>query len=169
MKAKKLILTLALAVLVLGVCNYAQCTQNAVRNDFREKLLVDTLYLEKTDTVPVIQKETVTRYIKVPVPRQDDCGGIDTCAADSVQLAVVQRTYSDDSTYTAYVSGVAVDSFPRLDSIKVTQRIIIKEHEIERTITKKRPITYGLQIGGGYGIVTKQPDIYIGIGLHWNW
>jgi hypothetical protein len=67
------------------------------------------------------------------------------------------------------VSGVAVDSFPRLDSIKVTQRIIIKEHEIERTITKKRPITYGLQIGGGYGIVTKQPDIYIGIGLHWNW
>ena len=169
MKAKKLILTLALAVLVLGVCNYAQCTQNAVRDDFREKLLVDTLYLEKTDTVPVIQKETITRYIKVPVPRQDDCGGIDTCSADSVQLAVVQRTYSDDSTYTAYVSGVAVDSFPKLDSIKVTQRIIIKEHEIERTITKKRPITYGLQIGAGYGIVTKQPDIYIGIGLHWNW
>ena len=168
MKAKNLILGLSLAVLVLGVCNYAQCTRNAVRDDFKEKLLIDTLYLEKTDTLPVIQKEIITRYVKVPVPIQDGCGGVDTCQADSVQFAVVQRTYSDDSTYTAYVSGVAVDSFPRLDSIRVVQRTIIKEHEIERTITKKRPITYGLQVGTGYGIVTKQPDIYIGIGLQWN-
>lgn len=166
MKAKNLILTLAIAVLVLGVCNYAQYTRNAVRDDFREKLVIDTVYVETTDTTPRIEKEIVTKYIKIPVPV--DSGNIDTCSADSVELPVVQRTYTDDSTYTAYVSGVEVDSFPRLDSIRVSMRTIIKEHEIERTITKKQPITWGLQFGSGYGIITKQPDIYIGFGIQWN-
>ena len=45
MKAKNVILGLALAVLVLGVCNYAQCTQNAVRDDFKEKLLIVNLLI----------------------------------------------------------------------------------------------------------------------------
>lgn len=168
MKAKNLILTLALAVLVLGVCNYAQCTQNAVSDDFREKLLIDTVYVDTTDTTPRIEKEIVTKYIKIPVPVPVDSGKIDMCLADSVELPVVQRTYTDDSTYTAYVSGVEVDSFPRLDSICVRMRTIIKEHEVERTITKKQPITWGLQFGTGVGIITKQPDIYIGIGFEWN-
>lgn len=168
MKAKKLILTLALAVLVLVVCNYAQCTQNAVRDDFKEKLLIDTVYVDTTDTTPRIEKEIVVKYIKIPVPVPVDSGKVGTCSADSVELPVVQRIYTDDSTYTAYVSGIEVDSFPRLDSIRVRMRTIIKEHEVERTITKKQPITWGLQFGSGIGIVTKQPDIYIGFGLQWN-
>lgn len=168
MKAKNLILTLALAVLVLVVCNYAQCTQNPVRDDFKEKLLIDTVYVDTTDTTPRIEKEIVTKYIKIPVPVPVDSGKVDTCSTDSVELPVVQRTYTDDSTYTAYVSGIEVDSFPRLDSIRVRMRTIIKEHEVERTITKKQPITWGLQFGTGIGIVTKQPDIYIGLGLQWN-
>lgn len=168
MKPKNLILTLALAVLVLVVCNYAQCTQNTVRDDFKEKLLIDTVYVDTTDTTPRIEKEIVTKYIKIPVPVPVDSGKVDTFPSDSVELPVVQRTYTDDSTYTAYVSGIEVDSFPRLDSIRVRMRTIIKEHEVERTITKKQPITWGLQLGSGYGIITKQPDIYIGLGIQWN-
>lgn len=168
MKSKNIILGLSTLVLILGVCNYAQCSRNDVRDDFREKLVIDTLWLEKTDTLPPPKAEKIYKYIKVPVPMSDN--NTPDIKDDSLELAVVQRTYSDDSTYTAYVSGVAVDSFPRLDSIKVRQRTITIEHEVERTrtIKKKPPITLGVQAGTGVGIMNKQPDIYIGIGIQWN-
>lgn len=158
----------AIAFVLGWVCNYTFNAQKPVSDDFREKLLIDTVYVDTTDTTPRIEKEIVTKYIKIPVPVPVDSGKVDTFPADSVELPVVQRTYTDDSTYTAYVSGIEVDSFPRLDSVRVRMRTIIKEHEVERTITKKQPITWGLQFGSGYGIITKQPDIYIGLGLQWN-
>ena len=161
MKAKYIILNVAAAFVLGLLCNCQLGCQNAVRTKIREKLLIDTIYITHTDTLPVLKTEVHTKYVSIPVYR-------DNIVTDSVQLEVVQRTYSDDSTYTAYVSGVVVDSFPRLDSISVTQRTIFIDHEIERTITKKRPLTFGVQGGAGYGITTKKPDIYIGIGLQWN-
>lgn len=161
MKAKYIILSVSIAFVLGLLCNYPHGCQNAVKTEIREKLLVDTIYIMHTDTLPVLRSEVHTKYVNIPVYR-------DSIVTDSVQFEVVQRTYSDDSTYTAYVSGVVVDSFPRLDSISVRQRTILIDHEIERTITKKRPLTFGVQGGAGYGITTKKPDIYIGIGLQWN-
>ena len=161
MKAKYIILSVSIAFVLGLLCNYPLGCQNAVKTEIREKLLIDTIYITHTDTLPVLKTEVHTKYVSIPVYR-------DNIVTDSVQLEVVQRTYSDDSTYTAYVSGVVVDSFPRLDSISVTQRTILIDHEIERTIIKKRPLTFGVQGGAGYGITTKKPDIYIGIGLQWN-
>lgn len=161
MKAKYIILSVAAAFVLGLLCNYQLGCQNAVKTEIREKLLIDTIYITHTDTLPVLRTEVHTKYVSIPVYR-------DSIVTDSVKLEVVQRTYSDDSTYTAYVSGVSVDSLPRLDSISVRQRTILIDHEIERTITKKRPLTFGLQTGAGYGITTKKPDIYIGIGLQWN-
>ena len=161
MKAKYIILSVSIAFVLGLLCNCPLGCQNAVKTEIREKLLIDTIYITHTDTLPVLRTEVHTKYVSIPVYR-------DSIVTDSVQLEVVQRTYSDDSTYTAYVSGVAVDSFPRLDSISVRQRTILIDHEIERTITKKRSLTFGVQGGAGYGITTKKPDIYIGIGLQWN-
>lgn len=161
MKAKYIILSVSIAFVLGLLCNCPLGCQNAVKTEIREKLLIDTIYITHTDTLPVLRTEVHTKYVSIPVYR-------DSIVTDSVQLEVVQRTYSDDSTYTAYVSGVAVDSFPRLDSISVRQRTIIIDHEIERTITKKRPLTFGVQGGAGYGITTKKPDIYLGIGLQLN-
>ncbi len=165
---RKLILTLVAAVLVLGVCNYAQCTQNAVRDDFHEKLVSDTMWSEKADTLPPPKAEKIYKYIKVQVPISDTDTSV--IKEDSLELEVVQRMYSDDSTYTAYVSGVAIDSFPRLDSISVKERSIIIEHIVERvrTTTKQKRLTWGVQTGVGVGVMTRQPDIYIGIGMQWN-
>lgn len=161
MKAKYIILSVVTAFVLGLLCNYPLGCQNAVKTEIREKLLIDTIYITHTDTLPVLRTEVHTKYVSIPVYR-------DSIVTDSVQMEVVQRTYSDDSTYTAYVSGVAVDSFPRLDSIRVTQRTILIDHEVERTITKTRPLTFGLQTGAGIGVTTKKPDIYIGIGLQWN-
>lgn len=161
MKAKNIILSVAAAFVLGWVCNYTFCPQERVSEDFREKLVIDTQYISITDTLPIVSKEVLTRYIYIPVIS-------DSNEIDSVPLAVVQRTYTDDSTYTAYVSGVLTDSFPRLDSIAIKQRYIYIDHEIERIKEKKPPITFGLQSGIGYGIIGKKPDIYIGIGMQWN-
>ena len=161
MKAKNVVYFVAAAIVLVLLCNYALSRRNAVKTEIREKLRIDTLYITKTDTVPKVKKEIHTKYVSVPVYR-------DSIITDSVRLDVVQRVFSDDSTYTAYVSGVVVDSFPRLDSISIRQRNIIIDHEVERIITKKKAITFGLQVGAGMGMIQKKPDIYIGIGAQWN-
>jgi hypothetical protein len=162
MKAKNIIFfTAAVFVLVL-LYNYAFSRRNAVKTEIREKIQRDTIYIDNTDTAPKVKKEIHIKYVSVPVYR-------DSIITDSVRLDVVQRIFSDDSTYTAYVSGAVVDSFPRLDSISITQRNIIIDHEIERIIKKKKKaITFGLQVGAGIGVIQKKPDIYIGIGAQWN-
>lgn len=161
MKAKNIVYFAAASFVLVLLCNYALNLRNTGKTEIREKLRIDTLYITKTDTVPKVKKEIYTKYVSVPVYR-------DSIITDSVSLDVVQRIFSDDSTYTAYVSGAVVDSFPRLDSISITQRNIIIDHEIERIITKKKAITFGLQVGAGMGMIQKKPDIYIGIGAQWN-
>ena len=157
---KKAVFFLAVALLVSMVCNYKQCASNDGTADTVTIERIDTQYLTKTDTVPVPIQETVTEYVNVPIVK-------DSIVHDTVRMEVVQRTYTDDSTYTAYVSGLRYDIYPRLDSISVQQRTIFRE--IERTITveRKRRLRLGLQAGAGIGIFSKKPDIYLGVGLQW--
>jgi hypothetical protein len=159
MKAKSVVYFIAAAFVSVLLYNYAFSRRNAIKTEIRER--IDTIYIDNTDTAPKVKKEIHIKYVSVPVYR-------DSIITDSVRLDVVQRIFSDDSTYTAYVSGAVVDSFPRLDSISITQRNIIIDHEIERIITKKKAITFGLQVGAGIGVIQKKPDIYIGIGAQWN-
>ena len=161
MKAKNIIFFAAADFVLVLLYNYASSRRNAIKTEIREKQRIDTIYIDNTDTAPKVKKEIHIKYVSVPVYR-------DSIITDSVQLDVAQRIFSDDSTYTAYVSGAVVDSFPRLDSISITQRNIIIDHEIERIITKKKAITFGLQVGAGIGVIQKKPDIYIGIGAQWN-
>lgn len=161
MKAKNIIYFAAAVFVLVLIYNYALSRRNAVKTEIREKIRIDTIYIDNTDTAPKVKKEIHIKYVSVPVYR-------DSIITDSVRLDVVQRVFSDDSTYTAYISGAVVDSFPRLDSISITQRNIIIDHEIERIITKKKAITFGLQVGAGIGVIQKKPDIYIGIGAQWN-
>ena len=157
---KKTVYFLAVVLIVSLVCNYKQCTRNDVVGDTVTVERTDTQYITKTDTVPVVKRETKTKYVGIPVYR-------DSIVHDTLSVPVVQRTYTDDSTYTAYVSGMQYDSFPRLDSITVQQRYIY--HEIERNITveQKRRLRLGVQAGAGIGVFSRKPDVYIGIGLQW--
>ena len=157
---KKTVYFLAVALIVSLVCNYKQCTRNDVLGDTVTVERTDTQYITKTDTVPVVKRETITKYVDIPVYK-------DSIVHDTLLVPVVQRTYTDDSTYTAYVSGLQYDSFPRLDSITVQQRYIY--HEIDRNITveQKRRLRLGVQAGAGIGVFSRKPDVYIGIGLQW--
>lgn len=157
---KKAVFILAVALLVSLVCNYKQCTGNDAKTDTMTIERIDTQYITKTDTVPIVQHETITKYVDIPVYR-------DSIVHDTLSVPVVQRTYTDDSTYTAFISGLQYDVYPLLDSITVQQRTIY--HEVERTITieQKRRLRLGIQAGAGIGVFSRKPDVYIGIGLQW--
>lgn len=159
---KKVVFALAVALLVSLVCNYRSCDEKVPEEVVIER--TDTLWMTKTDTLPIVFTEYVTQYVKIPVHVSDSV----TDQRDSVELEVVQRSYTDDTTYTAWVSGIKYDDWPRLDSVSVRQRTIIREREVIRTKERKRPLTYGVQAGVGYGLLNRQPDAFIGVGIQYN-
>ena len=99
-------------------------------------------------------------YVKVPTPTGEPSDTVH----DSIEVPVpiVQKRY-DDSLYTAWVSGYE----PALDSIDLHLPTITET--ITKTIVKPAPlITFGIQAGGGYGIINRKPDIYVGVGIQIN-
>ena len=125
----------------------------------------DTLYIEKWDTVPHEVERKVVQYVEIPV-----CLPADSVSqADIViTLPVVQKTFSDDSTYTAYVSGMEYDGWPKLDSIAVRQQVVTNTIHETVTIGIRKRWTFGIQAGAGFGIIQRKPDIYIGAGVQYN-
>jgi hypothetical protein len=93
-------------------------------------------------------------------PMAQNAGTVPMAREDSIDvpIPIVQKRY-EDSLYTAWVSGFE----PNLDSIR------IYTPEIQTMVTKivREPtplLTLGVQVGGGYGLIHRQPDIYVGIG-----
>lgn len=75
------------------------------------------------------------------------------------RVAIEQKEYKD-SNYTAWVSGF----MPKLDSIEVRSKVIT----IRETTTKRSRLNVGLTGGVGYGVFTKKPDVWVGVGVTWN-
>ena len=146
----------------------------------KKEIKSDTTLVVKWDTVhdslPPAKGERVVKYIKIPCSNsQPDSltsgGGIKDSMPNSLMtLPIVQRTYTDDSTYTAYVSGAKIDSFPRLDSIAVRQKTI--ERTITNTIYKtKHCLRFKIRpaAGGGYDPLNKQWGVYVGGAVVLDW
>ena len=92
---------------------------------------------------------TVSQAGTVPMAREDSI---------DVPIPIVQKRY-DDSLYTAWVSGFE----PNLDSLRLHMPEVT--NTITKTVRKPTPLlTLGVQMGGGYGLIHRQPDIYVGIG-----
>lgn len=156
---KKAVVILVVALLVSLVFNYMQCSGSNGTVDTVTVERTDTQYVTKTDTVPVVSKETVTQYVKVPVIK-------DSIVYDSIPMEMVQRSYTDDSTYTAYVSGIKYQDLPKLDSIITRQRQVINTIIQTITIEKKRSRwNVGLQAGYGIGLASGRLEPYIGAGV----
>lgn len=79
--------------------------------------------------------------------------------------AVVPRTQKryEDSTYTAWISGYE----PRLDSIEVYQKTVVVTKRVEGRV-KNRRFNVGLTGGFGYGVFTRKPDVWVGVGCTWR-
>ena len=146
-----------LAMICIGLAGFiwGRCTTppQESKSDTTEVVRYDTI--RDTLTQEHIKYEKITKYIPVP-----DSVFIRDTITNELVLPVVQKKYSDDSTYTAYVSGAKIDSFPRLDSIDVYQKTI--ERTITNTIYKTKHWRYGVGATAGISVTTRKPDIVIG-------
>lgn len=128
----------------------------------REPTLADTIRVTDTltvlDTVPRLIRDTVLRTVSVTV--------LDSTTGDTMgvaSLSMVQRTFTDDSLYTAWVSGVAADTIrPQLDSI----RLNLPMHTI--TIREQSRPRWSFGIQGGMYLTPKGIQPGLGVGFQWN-
>lgn len=159
--------------LIVVLAIIAWCVTGIVRHcgsgsveESRDTLIVvmsDTIVRLVHDTLPAQKGETIVKYVDIPVYISD------STKKDS--LPIVQKEYSDDSTYTAYVSGLKYEEWPKLDSVNVRQREITKTIHETITLTEKEKapkIGFGIQAGYGYGILSNRFEPYVGIGIHYN-
>lgn len=152
---------LLFVLLVLAVASFI--IGRFVVRDRQEIVRTDTVTVVKIqevhDTLPQIKTEKVIKYITLK-GKTDTLLMKDSVHGDSMVLPVVQRVYTDDSTYRAYVSGVRVGEYPKMDSIAVRQRLI--ERTITNTIERKQHWRFGVGVNAGVSIITGKPDMTAG-------
>lgn len=133
----------------------------------------DTITETVHDTVPKVRNERIVKYI--PMPATDATGTVvDSLAGKATgtvadSMAVVQREYSDDSTYTAWVSGLRYGKWPILDSIIVRRSVVT--HTIKETVTvKEKCRRWGVSITAGpmYDVTHGQGGVGIMIGVSYR-
>lgn len=134
-------------------------------------------FQSRTPTVDtVIDVDTFTRIdtFNVPhtvlVPSRTDTIYQEKIPKDTT-LQVTRKTYDiDNDSVGAHVVISGVN--PRIDSMSIWAKK--RSYTIDRTITKKIPIKDTKKfkiyptIGVGYGVFSRKPDMYIGIGLTYN-
>ena len=135
-------------------------------NIYNKNNNIDTVEVVKVDSF--IKVDTVTKWYPKPVKieiKDTIYIPIDSVKTegDSILLPRETKTY-EDSTYKAVVSGYK----PSLDTLMVYPKTTYIVTEKVREIEKKQRWNIGLQVGSGYGIFTKQPDVYVGIGIQYN-
>ena len=122
---------------------------------------VDTI----RDTIPTIKWEKEIYYItdtfRVKAIIHDT---INNEVKSVVDIPINQKVYSDDSTYTAYVSGYRQE----LDSINVYRKETFIDRQV--TITKKdnKHFGFGPAIWGGYGFQNKKLEWGVGFSVTYN-
>lgn len=124
--------------------------------------------IERTDTLTVVQIDTLTRidikYVDRWRTRTDTVIHIEKGDTIYVPIPVDRYVFTDDSTYRAEMSGYNVT----LDKMDVYRKTITNNITTERLI-KPKPKRWGVGIQAGYGINTSgQLRPYIGIGISFN-
>lgn len=135
----------------------------------------DTITVKVFDTIlcykPTPKDSTVINYVTVKLPVADNnLSNIDSDKSHdscSVTIPVTQKIYTDDSTFTAYISGYNTS----LDSMLIF-------HQRQQTIIQVPPhpppqktSRWSVSVHVGYGITmssTPQFTPYIGIGLSYK-
>lgn len=91
----------------------------------------------------------------------------DTLYIESIDSTVVMNKETKvyrDSTYEAQISGFQ----PHLDHIKVFPNTTYITTEKTSYIEKKKHFNHGIQIGVGFGVINRKPDIFVGYGFQYS-
>ena len=161
---RKFIWVLMVVLVVSIAINVWQCSHHPEESTVVEH---DTVWKDTTIYQPQAAETVQTGrvvYVRIPTAKPSDT--VRDTIHDSIEVPVpiVQKRY-EDSLYTAWVSGYE----PALDSIRLHQPTITNTVTITKTIKGKVPrLSFGVQTGAGIGAFSRQPDVYVGVGLHWR-
>ena len=167
----KFIKTLFIVLFTLLFISFGFNVYYAVKDkdvEIKEKITTVTKIDTIMDTVLVVKKEKVIKVIRDTLVNVEFIRDTVDTAKVVVDIPIVQKEYSDDSTYTAWVSGYR----PSLDSINIYRKNISTNKE---TVIKKKDIHrfgIGPVVYGGYSFGTKKLDYGVGIGVSyhiWEW
>ena len=124
----------------------------------------------------VIERDTVTKVDTFNVPHEILVPSrTDTIYQEKIKndttLQITRKTYDiDNDSVGAHVVISGVN--PKIDTMSIWAKKT--SYTIDRTITKTIPIKDSKRfkiyptIGVGYGVFSRKPDMYIGIGLTYN-
>ena len=130
----------------------------------REKTTVVEKCDTVRDTVPLIKKEKVVSLVTDTffcVKHIHD--GVDSSKVIA-SISITQKEFSDDSTYTAWVSGYR----PNLDSINVYRKNTYVTKEVFTDVNSRKRFGVGPVLYGGYNVSGRRFDYGIGIGLTYS-
>ena len=173
MKNNKIIWISALiAVLILGLI---WADRSGYFDKGGEVIKTDTVFSTKTDTLwrdtIIVREKPVEK--KVVEVRRDT---VLTTGGDTLTLVTEHKTYQerlisekDTADLEIYTTGIETS----LDSLKMRLRthteVVTNTVEITKYIEKKRKFLdrfhFTPNVSAGYGIFTRKPDIYVGIGV----
>lgn len=137
----------------------------------REVIIDRTDTLVVSDTIHTRDTLTITK----PIPQYVEIVKTDTVfneKGDTIQLVTENKIFNDTLCYqndSIILESSIIGINPQLDYIKADWR----RQEITNTITvtnyvKKKGLRITPQIGLGYGLLNKKTDVFLGIGLSYN-
>lgn len=151
-KIYSIILTVISAVLLAFTIYYA----NNPQVEYRTVENTDTIFIHSIDTLTIEKKDIIFKDVIV----------LDTIYIKDTTLVVEQKVF-EDSISTIFISGVN----PELDSIyyRIQRDTIQIEIEKVQTVKEKESFwnnrfTISAGLFAGYGLINKQPDVFLGVG-----
>lgn len=151
---RTLLWLLLVASLLLNIWLYGSIARQPHDTDTDTVTIVDTVMVR----VPVVRDSVVVRT-EIAYMVKHDTLTYDSLTHDTVPVVIpiTQRTYSDDSTYTAWVSGYHAS----LDSITVYR-------QMELVTVREKPRRWTVGLSAGYGLTPKGLQPYVGVGVSYR-
>lgn len=148
--------TVLLAILSVVLFFSTVYYYNNQQIEYRTVENTDTIFVHTVDTVKVNNSEIIYRDVHI----------LDTIYIKDTAMLFEQKVF-EDSISTIYISGVN----PELDSIeyRIPRDTLIVSKEIIQTVKEKDNFfknRFMIAAGAfaGYGLINKQPDVFLGIG-----
>lgn len=122
----------------------------------------------RTETKVITKTDTIYRTITKPKYLTETIIRTDTIKADTA-INFVQREYYttiNTDTITGQIKAVVSGVNPTLDTLQynlhIPIRTITNEITVERMKYKQKHWNFTVGIGGGYGLINRQADIFVG-------
>lgn len=126
---------------------------------------IEYMTVENTDTIVIKSIDTIT--IEKNSISYKDIIVIDTVFIKDTAMLVEQKRY-DDSLSTIFISGIeanldSIEYHIPKDTLKIYTEKIQTVKEKDNFLKNRFVVTAGVY--AGYGLLTKKPDIYVGLGF----